>query len=153
MWPLSSCITWLKVKRKKDSLQLGYRKKKFVFVSHHHDIVSLPFHTCFKVIGHTSLEFIFRDVMRFAEFSHCLLHIVLFLFFDHIKAGVPLPDYLMVWQIGWKIRGKIGQWERKIGWSDAILNRMESEGLWHVIRSDGSHPITHFYHCAKCIVG
>ena len=39
----------------------------------------------------------------------------------------------MVWQIGWKIWGKIGQWERTIGRSDAILkNRMESEGLWHV---------------------
>ena len=39
----------------------------------------------------------------------------------------------MVWRIGWKIGGKIRQWERIIGRSDAILkNRMESEGLWHV---------------------
>ena len=39
----------------------------------------------------------------------------------------------MVWRIGWKIGGKIGQWERTIGRSDWILkNRMESEGLWHV---------------------
>ena len=49
------------------------------------------------------------------------------------KAGVPLLDYLMVWRIGWKIEGEIGQWERTIGRSDAILkNRMESEVLWHV---------------------
>ena len=39
----------------------------------------------------------------------------------------------MVWRIGWKIGRKIGQWERTIGRSDAILkNRMESEVLWHV---------------------
>ena len=46
------------------------------------------------------------------------------------KAGFPLPDYLMVRRIGWKIGGQIGQWERTIGRSDAILkNWMESEGL------------------------
>ena len=36
----------------------------------------------------------------------------------------PLHDYLVVWQVGWKIE----QWEHTIGWSDAILkNRMESD--------------------------
>ena len=50
------------------------------------------------------------------------------------RAGVPLPDYSMVWRIG----GKIWQWERIIGRSDAILkNRMESEGLCDISDSMG----------------
>ena len=45
------------------------------------------------------------------------------------EAGIPLPDYLMVWRNGWKIGWKMGQWKRTIRRSYAIL---ESGGVWHV---------------------
>ena len=49
------------------------------------------------------------------------------------KAGIPLPDYWMIWRFGWKIEWKIGKCEHTIGWSYAILkNLMESDGVWDV---------------------
>ena len=56
------------------------------------------------------------------------------------KAGVPLPDNLMVWRIG----GKIGH-NRTI-----VCDFKESDGIRRTLtcqtRSDGLHPIIHFYH-------
>ena len=42
------------------------------------------------------------------------------------KALKPASHCPIIWRIRWKIGGKIGQWERTIGRSDAILkNRMD----------------------------